>query len=80
MTEYIVKCNEFVGISGKTIQCPEYIDLNCEIVRCRDCKHYRDVRMANGTTSHKCSGVMAFVDNSPDGFCAWGTRKDGDDD
>ena len=47
-----------------------------EIVRCRDCKHYREVRMADGTTSHRCSGVMAFVDNPTDGFCAWGERAD----
>ena len=46
------------------------------IVRCRDCKHFAEVRMADGTTSHRCSGVMAFVDNAPDNFCAWGVRKD----
>ena len=39
MSEYIAKCNEFVGISGKTMQVPEYIDTSNEIVRCRDCRH-----------------------------------------
>ena len=45
-----------------------------EVVRCRDCKHFAEVRMADGTTSHRCSGVMAFVDNTPEDYCSWGRR------
>ena len=75
MSEYIVKCKEHVSISGSTIQFPEYIDLNQEIVRCRDCKHYAPVKMADGTEEHRCSGVMACIKCTPETFCAWGERK-----
>lgn len=41
-----------------------------EIIRCRDCKHFRDVPMSDGNTGHRCSGVFTFVEPTPDGFCA----------
>lgn len=44
-----------------------------EIVRCRDCVHWRK------PTKHersKCTGAMAYVEPTPDGFCAWGVRKE----
>ena len=68
MTEYIAKCGEFVGISGKTIQFPEYIDMSQEIVRCRDC--------ANLNIVGKCPcGFWALEDMKLDGFCKWGERE-----
>lgn len=51
-------------------------ELHEKIVRCRDCKHWREIAMADGTKGHRCSGAMAFVECSPDGFCAWGERKE----
>lgn len=65
MSEYIVKCKEFVGISGKTMKFPEYIDLNQEIVRCRDCK-FKDAPWNCAAPYHV----------EPDGFCAWGERRE----
>lgn len=46
-----------------------------EIVRCKDCKHYREVSMSDGSKGHRCSGVFAFVECSPNGFCSWGERN-----
>lgn len=49
-----------------------------EIVRCRDCKH-------SDKTYWTCAHFRAYegtcdecdLDIEPDGFCAWGERKDG---
>ena len=74
MNEYIVKCKEVVGISGKTLMVPDYIDLNSEIVRCRDCKHgHKDVceRPIWDDGDRACTPI------EPDGFCAWGEPKGG---
>lgn len=46
------------------------------IVRCRDCKHWREVVMADRSTGHRCSGAMAFVQASGDGYCAWAVRRE----
>ena len=40
-----------------------------EVVRCRDCMHYEDY---NGCC-HRRYQPMAVT---PDGFCAWGERRD----
>lgn len=72
MSEYIVKCNEFVGISGKTMKFPEYIDLNQEIVRCRDCRYYELVPEDSGDWCEYWTDRVYRAD----GFCAWGVRRD----
>lgn len=41
------------------------------VVRCRDCVHWR--RPTDRERS-RCTGAMAFVEPTPDGFCAWGKR------
>ena len=59
-----------------------------KVIRCRDCVHYRKhkwFKVAVGTPlgtdiSDVC---MFFADGckvEPDGFCAWGERKEGGDD
>lgn len=80
MSEYIVKCKEFVGISGKTMMFPEYIDMNREIVRCRDCKHFTPKgthKFENGkVNADYCKYVRGWMlQITPDGFCAWGDKK-----
>ena len=42
-----------------------------DLVRCRDCKHYTDDEMEY---YHYCGSWCEQVD--PDGFCAWGERRD----
>lgn len=44
------------------------------IVRCGQCKHFRELRLSDGTAQNVCSGVMAYVKPDPLGFCAWGER------
>lgn len=53
-----------------------------EIVRCRDCKHYRFIDRSDifQDDRHNDSFCLRFVDGKrmevePDGFCAWGERK-----
>ena len=64
MSEYIAKCNEVVGISGKTLIVPDYIDTSKEIVRCRDCERFH-----TNTKGFDCPKL------DPDGFCAWAERR-----
>lgn len=66
MSEHIVSTEKFF---------PKMPDL-VEVVRCRDCAHFRETRMYDGSTGRRCSGVMAFIEPNPDGFCAWGERHD----
>ena len=44
-----------------------------EIVRCRDCVHWRK---PNDYERSKCTGAMAFVEPTCDGYCAWGERRE----
>lgn len=45
-----------------------------EVIRCRDCKHFRKVPYHDGSIKTKCSGVFTFIEPNPDGFCAWAER------
>lgn len=51
------------------------------IVRCRDCKHYSEHEWIIATdvsdVCHFWHGEPTKVE--PDGFCAWGERKEVDD-
>ena len=56
------------------------------VVRCRDCKFYRFVDRSGifKDERHNDSFCSRFVDGKrmevePDGFCAWGERKVGED-
>ena len=48
---------------------------NERVVRCRDCVHWR--RPTDRERS-RCTGAMAFVEPTPDGFCAWGKPREED--
>lgn len=43
------------------------------IVRCRDCRFYEETGNCNWFECSSC-GLLAEV--APDGFCAWGERRD----
>lgn len=54
-----------------------------EIVRCRDCRHMHVVRSWLGMDVTECwlhadpeSGALGKEPTEPDGFCAWGERKE----
>lgn len=83
MTEYIVKCKECVRISGATMQFPEYIDMNQEIIRCRDCKHGYEVEGGMYDCLGKLTTKWDYYNDEPqqnlvepDGFCAWAERNE----
>ena len=66
-----IKCVTVDGI--------EYV----EVVRCRDCKHMHRVRSWLGMDVDECwlhadpeTGALGKNRTEPDGFCAWGVRKD----
>lgn len=46
-----------------------------KVVRCRNCVHWRK---PTDRERSRCTGVMAFVEPSPDGFCAWGKPREDD--
>ena len=54
-----------------------------EIVRCRDCRYMHTVRHWLGMDVDECwlhadreSGAFGKEPTEPDGFCAWGERRD----
>lgn len=47
-----------------------------EIIRCRDCKHFREVPYHDGCVKTQCDGVFTFVEPKQDGFCAWAERRE----
>lgn len=75
MAEYVVKGaepNETV-LHGRTPNGYEewsWLPVRERIVRCRDCKHYEP-----NTYSHFTCELLTFH-VEPDGFCAWGERKE----
>lgn len=65
MSEYIV------AIAGEP---PEWGE---QIVRCRDCKHYKPHEFIGiSDFEHVCNfWAETKTKVKPDGFCAWGERK-----
>ena len=45
-----------------------------EVVRCRECVHFREIAWHDGSRKHRCSGVFTYIEPDPEGFCAWGRR------
>lgn len=65
MSEYIIEVVYDTSSGAFLHKCYE------EVVRCKDCKHYRD--RING-----CALLaVAFANVEPDGFCAWGGEEGG---
>lgn len=88
MSEYII---EWFGIGaritelmGSEIPCLAVKHLREErlrekIVRCRDCKHYGSYDGSSWccrTYEQVPSGTCDYQTVEPDGFCAWGVRKE----
>lgn len=82
--------SELMDEGGKTIgeyfasnNDDHYGTLHEEIVRCRDCKHMHRVRSWLGMDVDECwlhadreSGALGKERTEPNGFCAWGVRKE----
>lgn len=74
MSEYIVnfgddKSSAFVRLAMAEVAC-HGAKLREEIVRCRDCKYYMH------SSWHRCDLHSIAHEVEPDGFCAWGERRD----
>ena len=60
-------------------------DLFAPVVRCRDCQHFTPkgtYKFSNGKVNDDfCYYVRGWrLQITPDGYCAWGERKEGGDD
>ena len=66
MSEYIVKTDKY----DYAIFLPY---LKEEIVRCRDCVHLMSNNRCNLQDDYN---EFHWLDVEPDGFCAWGERRD----
>lgn len=74
MSEHIIETEMFGDTAFVTIPPKEPKE---EIVRCRDCKHFFDWPYDGPRCSHWASTDLYPV-VEPDGFCAWGERKEVD--
>lgn len=75
MSEYIITCNKETALwIGNDV------DSMRPIVRCRDCKYYyeADNYHPQGNYNRRCCKYFDAYDDEvePDGYCAWGERKD----
>ena len=66
MTEYIVCPHCHNPLSQN-----KYV----KVVRCRDCKHYVKAELLHGWNDF-CGLFESVI--TPDGFCAWAERKEGE--
>lgn len=69
--EYIVSGAVDIEVALKSGEVLHPQEIRERVVRCRDCVHWR--RPTDRERS-RCTGAMAFVEPTPDGFCAWGKR------
>lgn len=53
---------------------PTKLHWGVPVVRCRDCKHYHD--SINGCDEFGDEWSDEYANVEPDGFCAWGERRD----
>ena len=75
MTEYIYEHKPSgADHMGKPVELPTLVQRE-EIVRCCDCKEYRE----SDETCHSWQwhNWDAAIEVEPDGFCAWGVREEG---
>lgn len=70
--EYIIEVQYGAEIEGIG-QALRYGERREEIVRCGECVHFRP-RNADKNEPSRCTGVFAYVNPDPDGFCKWGGR------
>ena len=71
MSEHIIETETCYGIAFVPIGGTD--NLREEIVRCMDCKHYRE--RINGCVEFGDESRDEYANVEPDGFCAWGEKK-----
>lgn len=76
MSEYIVRMPPDMPYEIRAELNAWYVESE-PIVRCRDCKHYEYWEFRDGRTAYDCArGGDYLFDTEPDGFCAWGERRE----
>ena len=82
MVEEYVGCRETMGVGLYNMWLTEQ-----RIVRCRDCRHYNEYHAKchraalvifddKTIWTDKSNECLSVTDAEPDGFCAWGERRD----
>ena len=69
MSEYIVRIPSDMPYEIKAELYAWYVNSE-PIVRCRDCKYYMH------SSWHRCDLHSIAHEVEPDGFCAWGVRRE----
>ena len=75
MNEYVVDFGDDAKSAVRIAMAEQHgADVRGEIVRCRDCKEYRE----SDCTCHSWQwhNWDAPIEVDPDGFCAWGEKRD----
>lgn len=80
MNEYIMEIPDYpakVIKDGWNVRIEWEYKQREKIVRCKDCKHYEYWEFRDGRTAYDCArGGDYLFDTEPDGFCAWGERRE----
>lgn len=77
MSEYIIGLPDYVPPFDPAARA---VSLGDEVVRCVDCRHYYECEeySPHGNYVRRCCEYFdSYSDDvTPDGFCAWGERRD----
>lgn len=69
MSEHIMEFDELTAAMFQSY-------IGEEIVRCRDCKRYDPNAPSINSCRFELEGYVEWRSAAPDGFCAWGERKE----
>ena len=83
MSEYVVYLTQVETVEGlgdlDTYAWLTALPVREQVVRCKDCKHYREHECILITdVSDVCEFFSDGVKVEPNGFCSWGERRDGE--
>ena len=53
----------------------QWNDNHGELIRCKDCVHFRRGTEAKGEKEYFCVDEKSLIDPIPDGYCNFGERK-----
>lgn len=76
MSEYIIDMSNSSYQSTSGLLCADVSRLREPIVRCRDCKRYHPKEGQMLRCRFEYKDFTQWRSAEPDGFCAWGERKD----
>lgn len=84
MSEHVVDLTQVETVEGlgdlDTYAWLTALPVREQIVRCKDCKHYKEHKWILITdVSDVCEFFFDGVKVEPNGFCKWGVRKEPDE-